>query len=56
MYIPRDQAAGLLSTPSVPCPEMARILPYEDAIVKAYKETRFRFFGPASRTYEMFYW
>ena len=56
MYTPRGQAAGLLSTPSVPCPEMTRFLPYEDAIVKAYKETRFRFFGPASRRCQWYTW
>lgn len=38
-----QQAEDLRQTPDE-SPEMVRLLPYEDALLKAYKETRYRFF------------
>lgn len=45
LYMTADNAPLLASAPDEPVVHMSRFLPYEDAIVKAYKETRFRFFG-----------
>jgi hypothetical protein len=43
MFIAKDQVEELKETPD-DYPSMIRFLPYEDAMVKAYKETRCRFF------------
>jgi hypothetical protein len=43
LWIPSDQLGELEATPDAP-PEMVRMLPYEDAIIKAYKTTRYRFY------------
>lgn len=51
LYITADNAPLLASAPDEPVVHMARFLPYEDAIVKAYKETRFRFFGDKESWY-----
>jgi len=43
----KDQVKTLLQSPNTP-PTMARLLPYEDALIKAYKATRHRFFGKST--------
>jgi hypothetical protein len=43
LWIPADQAEALAQTPDE-APPMARLLPYEDALIKAYKATRWRFY------------
>lgn len=43
LWIPTSQAEALQQTPDE-APQMARLLPYEDAFIKAYKATRYRFY------------
>lgn len=43
MWLPAAHADDLAETPDLP-PEMIRLLPYEDALIKAYKTTRRRFY------------
>lgn len=38
--------ANILQSTDDQPPEMARLLPYEDALLKAYKVTRYRFYDP----------
>lgn len=46
MWGVETQADALLQTPDTP-PDMVRLLPYEDALIKAYKPTRSRFYDDA---------
>jgi hypothetical protein len=43
LYIPQAQLEDLQNMPDEK-PEMVRLLPYEDALIKAYKATRYRFY------------
>ena len=43
LWMPPDKMDALAATKDTP-PEMARFLPYEDALIKAYKTTRYRFY------------
>ncbi len=43
MYLLAEQAEAFNQTPDAQ-PEMIRLLPYEDALIKAYKTTRYRFY------------
>jgi len=43
LWMPPGQVDALAATDDSP-PEMSRLLPYEDALIKAYKATRYRFF------------
>ena len=43
LWMPTDQIEALANTKDAP-PEMVRLLPYEDALLKAYKATRYRFY------------
>jgi hypothetical protein len=43
LWLPSDQRDALDQTPDE-IPRMVRLLPYEDALIKAYKETRYRFY------------
>jgi hypothetical protein len=44
LFMLRSQVDRLKGCADV-VPKMARLLPYEDALIKAYKTTRYRFFG-----------
>lgn len=44
LFILRTQLDKLKASPNE-APQMVRLLPYEDALIKAYKATRYRFFG-----------
>lgn len=44
MYIFSSHLSDLQNCPDTPLSDCVRFLPYEDAIIKAYKETRYRFF------------
>lgn len=44
LFMMESQLPSLLATSGAPIAGMVRLLPYEDAIIKAYKETRYRFY------------
>lgn len=44
LFMLEAQLPALLATSDAAITGMARLLPYEDALIKAYKETRYRFY------------
>lgn len=46
LFMLAEQVDGFSQTPDI-LPEMVRMLPYEDALIKAYKTTRYRFYDEA---------
>lgn len=51
LFLFKSQLDKLKAAPKE-VPKMTRLLPYEDAIIKAYKATRYRFFGEGAETIE----